>query len=216
MPTRPQEVDEIIKSYTKSKLPNFFIYAKEKTNEQVELSNDSTMSKIASKIPTPLITYCSTIGKFDYKKLMSGNKADVDEEKIISSYDYWSKRRNFMFNNDFNGRRKEEELFVHQEIRSKIIEETEYTAEQITDVLVKFMYTERKASIKQILWACFGDVIVKNLKKNLANAKPICPICGKRFKPKTNNQITCGGENCTIELKRQLNAKNYANSEFRK
>lgn len=208
MPTRPPEVDEIIKSYTNSKLPNFFVHAKNKTEEQVEPVNNSTMNRLASKILTPLITYCNTIEKFDYKKLMSGDKINVSKEKIISSYDYWSKRRNFMFNNDFNGRRKEEELFVHQEIRSKIIEETECTPEQITDVLVKFMYTERKTSIKQILWACFGDVIVQNLKKNLANAKPICPVCGKRFKPKTKG-VYCSNE-CYAVGKRAIEKERFS------
>lgn len=202
MPIRPKEVDEIIKSYTKSKLPNFFIYAKDKTDEQVEPLNNSTMSQLVSKIPTSLISYCNTIGKFDYKKLMSGEKIVVDKEKIIYSYDYWSKRKNFMFNADFNGRRKEEELFVYQQIRNKIIEDTGYAPFQITDVLVEFIYTKRKTSIKQVLWACFGDVIVENLKKNLASAKPICPVCGKRFKPLADNQLCCSRE-CSAELNRQ-------------
>ena len=43
-PTRPKAIDKIIKSYTKAKLPHFFVYAKDKTEEQVENVNNSVMN----------------------------------------------------------------------------------------------------------------------------------------------------------------------------
>ena len=40
-----------------------------------------------------------------------------------------------------------------------------------------------------MLWACFGDVIVANLKTNVRGK--VCPICGKRFEPNVHNQVCC-------------------------
>ena len=197
MPARPPKVDEIIKSYTRGKVPNFFIHAKDKTIEQVETPTNSTMNQIASKIPEPKISYCNTIGKFDYKKLMGGKGVEeAQKEHIVGVYDYWSKRRNSLFSHEPEGRRNEDEMFVYQEIRRRIIEDTSATAERIVDALVEYLYTERNTSKKQMLWACFGDVIVENLNKNLANAKPICPVCGKRFSPRDNANTTYCSKNC--------------------
>ena len=197
MPTRPQEVNEIIKQYTKSKVPNFFIHAKDKTEEQVELPNASTMNKITSKIPDYKISYCDTIGDFDYKVLTSGkyNLTELQQKELVDVYDYWSKRRNSLFIHEANNHVNEKEMFVYQELRKRIIEETGKNIDYIVDGLVEYLYANRKASKKQVLWACFGKEIVENTKKNLANADPICPVCGKRFKPRDNaNTKYCSNE----------------------
>lgn len=214
MPTRPQEVDEIIKSYTKSKVPNFFIYAKDKTEEQVELPTASTMNKIASKIPDSKISYCDTIGEFDYKVLMSGkyNLTEPQQKELVDIYDYWSKRRNSLFAHEPNNHINEEEMFVYQELHKRIVEEANKDIDYIVDGLVEYLYNNRKASKKQVLWACFGKEIVENTKKNLANADPICPICGKRFKPLADNQICCSRE-CATVMDNQKRKARHENAE---
>ena len=55
----------------------------------------------------------------------------------------------------------------------------------------------KKNSNKELLWSSFGDVIVENLKKNVKGK--ICPICGKRFEPNSNRQLTCS-EECSEKL----------------
>ena len=68
----PKEIADIIKKYTKSKLPNFFIYAKDKDPDtQVEPANNSTMNRISAKIPTSRIRYNNKIGKFDWTMLIN-------------------------------------------------------------------------------------------------------------------------------------------------
>lgn len=193
MPTRPQEVDEIIKSYTKPKLPNFFIHAKNKTPAQVEQSTSSTMCSLASKIPTGKIVYCNTLGNFDYKKLLSGkyNPSQSDQKQIIECYDYWSKRRNSLFSQETDERRNEEDLYVFQEIRRRIVDEIEKPVNYIVDALVEYLFTERKNSKKQMLWSCFGEEINNNLDVNLVGADPICEVCGARFKLLADNQLCC-------------------------
>src|SRR5690606_5612403 len=54
-PVRPKEIDNVIKKYTKAKLPHFFIYAKDKSKKQVENVNDSLVNKFDKEFKrTPL------------------------------------------------------------------------------------------------------------------------------------------------------------------
>lgn len=195
MPTRPTEVDEIIKSYTNTLVPNFFIYAKDKTKDQVNISTNSTMNRLMNKIPDIQITYCDTIEKFDYKMLMNNSFQIKEEEQkdIVNIYDSLSRKRNRYRNTKEDKRKKEEDLFIFQSIRQDLIKESEKSAEYIVDCLVKFLYTKRTNSIKQVLWASFGDIINLNLDNNLLNADPYCPVCGKRFKVKTNKEFCSEG-----------------------
>ena len=49
------------------KLPYFFIYAKDKKKEQVNLKNKSAMNRIAEKIPDSKIIFSESINKFEYR-----------------------------------------------------------------------------------------------------------------------------------------------------
>ena len=77
-------------------------------------------------------------------------------------------------------------------VRDKILEETGEELNFIVNTLVMYLYTVQQNSKKKMLWASFGDVIVENLKKNVKGK--ICPICGKRFEPNNNRQLTCSEE----------------------
>ena len=77
-------------------------------------------------------------------------------------------------------------------VRDKILEETGEELNFIVNTLVMYLYTVQQNSNKKMLWSSFGDVIVENLKKNVKGK--ICPICGKRFEPNNNRQLTCSEE----------------------
>ena len=66
LPTRPAEIDKIIKSYTKAKVPHFFQFAKDKEPEQTERPNESAMNRLSAYIPDKRISYCKMVSKFDY------------------------------------------------------------------------------------------------------------------------------------------------------
>lgn len=200
-PTRPSEVDKIIKSYTKSLLPNFFIYAKDKKPAQVEPVNDSAMNRFASRFPDMRIKFAETVSDFDYHMLLSNKDFELTKESylVIASYDYWQKRQN-MFNTKDENHSNQEDLYMYQRIREKIIEDnSEYSIDFIVDSLVTYLYTMRKDSIKKILWSCFGQEIVNNLQKNLIGQGRVCKICGKRFQPNVDNQLCCSKE-CSVRL----------------
>lgn len=193
----PEEIDKIIKSYTKSKLPNFFIYAKDKTPKQVESPNNSTMNRIAAKIPDPKLKFNKSISKFDYRMLMNLDEdfSISSDNPVIKSYDYWNARTNEFVEDKAI---KNQDMYKYHKLREKVAEESVKDIEYVVNTLVAYLYTIRKTSAKKGLWDAFGDVIVKNLKKNLEGKGRICPVCGKRFEPKVHNQVCCS-ELCSKE-----------------
>ena len=207
LPTRPAEIDKIIKSYTKAKVPYFFQFAKDKELEQVERPNESAMNRLSAYIPDKRISYCKTIGKFDYRKLMNLDCGfDIREDSlIIERYEYYNQNKDKIFNIDDGKYLNQMDCYLPKYVRDKIIEETRYDLDYITNTLVVYFYTIKKSSNKELLWSSFGDVIVENLKKNVKGK--ICPICGKRFEPNNNRQLTCS-EECSRLLDIQNKRKN--------
>lgn len=205
----PQNIQEIISRNTKKKLPNFFIYAKDKLPKQVEAPNDSTMNRIAAKIPTSKLHYCKTIGKFDWRVLINQNVGFTltKDNKIIRAYDYWNTHQ-FLFNTKDDIYLKQEDLYMYQQIRQNIIDETQESLDHIVNSLVVYFYTLRETSNKKMLWACFGDVILANIKRNLADSGTmICPICGKRFTPEHFKQKYCSSECAGVARNEYVKAK---------
>lgn len=196
MPTRPKYVDNIIKSYTKAKLPYFFQYAKDKELWQVEHLNTSPMNRLCASVPAPKIKFNKNLGKFDYKMLLSNKSFEMtnDTYVVLAAYDYWNKRQSMVFNTADEAHSNQEDMYVFKQIRANIIEATGYDVDFIVDSLVSYLYTMRTVSTKKLLWSCFGGEIVANLKKNVVGLGNICPICGARFNPNVANQVTCSSE----------------------
>ena len=211
LPEPPKQVAKIIQSYTKAKVPDFFIYAKDKLPHQVEPSNQSTMNRIAAKMPDPKIKFSKSISKFDYRMLMN---LDCDfsishESPVVKAYDYWNARQNLFNEEDEN--KKDQDLYKYKQIRKKIIEDCDKDLDYIVNTLVAILYTTRNLSAKKTLWACFGDVIVENLKNNLVGKGNICQICGKRFTPnKFRPNAVCCGKECIEELNRRQTKQRYS------
>lgn len=200
----PKEINEIIKKYTKAKVPDFFQYAKDKEKNQVEPINASVMNRISCSIPDSKIKFSKSISKFDYRMLMNQDyDFSVSEDNpVIKSYDYWNTRQ-YQFNEQEENK-KDQDLYKYQQMRKKIIEDSGKEIHYIVNTLVAYLYTVRKTSAKKALWACFGDVIFADIKKNLEEKDigKICPVCGKRFKQTTRGQRTqCCSEECSYKLK---------------
>lgn len=203
IPTRPKEIDKIIKSYTKANVPYFFQFAKDKLPSQVEQVNESAMNRLSLSIPDRNIRYCKTISRFDYRMLMKQDVGfDIQENsKIVERYKYYNTHQNYLFKAEDENHSNQEDLFMYQYIRDKIVEETGAELDYVVNTLVAYLYTVQKTGTKKMLWACFGDVIVANLKDNVSGK--VCPICGRRFEPKRGNQDVYCSDECYVEGNRQ-------------
>lgn len=211
-PTRPPEIDDLIKRYTRLKVPYFFKYAKDKSEEQVEPVNRSTVNRFDTLIDNPKFRWSATnVGKFDYKMLMKNKKIEVDDQ-IIERYKELNKIKNRLFNEERD--RKKKEHFIDKYIRNELLKINK-NVECLTDVLVKYLYIT-KAQNKTTLWNSFGDVIIKNLQTNIPSNTKLCEVCGERFeyneKCKTLPKYC---EECAKEVKmqydRQYQAEKYKN-----
>lgn len=209
--TRPKYADEIIKKHTRGKLPNFFIYAKDKETHQVEPPNNSTMNRIAASIPDSKIRFSKSISKFDYRMLMNldyGFSISSDN-KIIKSYDYWNARVN-----EFEEDKaiKNQDMYKYKNLRKKVLEESGEDIDYIVNTLVAYLYTVRKTSAKKGLWDSFGDIILENLKKNLEGKGKICQVCGKRFVQKRATQNYCSTD-CYDKAKNQREIERFCHKK---
>ena len=192
LPERPKNIDKIIKRYTKSSVPHFFIYAKDKDNTQVEQTNESTMNRISDSIPDARVKYNKNIGKFDWRMLIN---PDVDytireDSEVVKSYNYWLRNRS-KFNDDLDNI-KDGDDYISRRVREEILAASGEDLPYVVNSLVAYAYTVKKSSNRKMLWACFGWDMVRNLERNLVGIGKICPICGKRFKPRDELQKYCG------------------------
>lgn len=182
---------DVIKKYTQSKLPNFFQYAKDKDPiTQVEPPNESTMNRISAKIPNARIRYNNKINRFDWT-MLTNRMVDYtvrENSLVIERYNWWVKNQR-RFDYGDNEHINENDLYKYRTIAQDIIEFSSEPIDFIVNSLVAYLYTVKKSSNKKMLWACFGEEIVQNLKRNVTGN--ICPICGKRFEPNVHNQICC-------------------------
>jgi hypothetical protein len=178
-PTRPKEKKNMITDYTKLKVPHFFIYAKDKTKEQVEKVNNSVVNRISKIIKNPNINFKTIgIGKFDYRILMHNKGIEFDEksEVIIKKYNEVDLKRHYMINKNDDGNKVGNILFLYQDIRKQLLEVND-DSYYVTDVLVKQLYEVKQSKYKTTLWECFGDIIFDNIKNNISSSFTSTILC---------------------------------------
>lgn len=209
-PERPEGIKDIITSHTKELLPRFFIYAKDKKENQVSEINDSFVNKLNSIIPNPRIN-CRKLGlgKIDYTFLMdnpdiefdvaftnSGNVIKEKTDPVIVKYCELNKTHHFSlenaveFDNTFSSEVLSKSQLRHNMIYKGVYDEIKcelsqygYSDIEIADILVKFLYGIKKSKHKALLWLCYGDIILNNLEKYFKpQTKAIqCVDCGEWF-----------------------------------
>jgi len=201
-PERPDDKHKLISGYTKSKTPHFFIYAKDKEKDKVEKINNSVVNKLEKIIPNPNINYNAlNLGKFNYKMLMNNKKIEQNDE-IIKKYTELDLKNHFMItkvSNDEAGN----SVYLYKEIRNEILK-INSDVNYVVDVLVEYLYIHKKANYKTTLWECFGDVIIENLNKNIAENSMLCEVCGERIEQTINNQTKYCNE-CWKSIREQQN-----------
>lgn len=206
MPERPEKAKELISSCIKGKLPNFFLYAKDKATKQVESPNNSTMNRIAAKIPDPKLRFSKSISKFDYRMLMDLNSdfGLSSENSVIKAYDYWNARISAFTEDEQNKALKNQDMYKYKQLRARVLRDSGKDINYVVNTLVAYLYTIRNTASKKGLWDSFGDVILENLRRNLESKGQVCVICGKRFIQETRGQrALCCSKECSAELDRR-------------
>ena len=201
-PERPNDKKNLITNYTKLKTPHFFIYAKDKEKDKVESINNSVVNRLDKIIPNPNINFKAiNLGNFDYKKLMSNSKVELDKD-IVKKYTELDLKKHFMTN-----KTHDEEInnitYLYKSIKDEILR-VNADEKYVTDVLVKYLYEQKKSNYKTTLWECFGESIFENIKDNITKRLDdgyiMCEICGRRVELAipNNNKKYC--KECRHEM----------------
>jgi hypothetical protein len=196
MPVRPLWVDKIIKEYIKSKVPYFFIEAKDKEIHNVESINKSTVNRLRKIIPNKPIRFEKIAGIFDYKVLMS---ADIkSNNEIVDEYKRLERSKKWLIRGDQNKGKKDGKFYVDKYIRERL-REINPDEERTVNVLVEELYGRTKTKNKTTLWDCYGDILLSNIRENLKGTKQ-CESCGERIEMINNQSKYC--KKCADEIKK--------------
>lgn len=197
-PKRPKHVDEVIKSFTKLKVPYFFVYAKDKEKSKVADMNNCVVNRLGEFIPSKSINFKRVAGEVNYKWFMSSTIANYNNrEDIVSLYNKLCKQKSQLIkagieseDNGWNNK-----LYVFNKIKEELLA-LEPNINKVTNTLVELLFTSNSRN-KRILWECFGDVMLKNLLNEFVD-KIVCLTCQKRV-PKTNNRQKYCCKECSMK-----------------
>lgn len=188
-PSPPPEVKDMIKGFTKGKLPQFFIYAKDKKEEQVEEATLSPVNRIKKLRPPCKLNFNfknSNVGRFDYRMLMKDTNIEVDDN-VVELFRELSSKLNYI------GGAKENDsdyLALFDNIKEKMLA-TGYDMDELADMLTKYLFYTKKSTKKLVFWKIFGDTVYQHIcDKNFSKFLE-CKHCGKRFFPQRINQTYC-------------------------
>ena len=183
--TLTPSAQRLISSFTKSKLPHFFRYAKGKKRNQVEPINNSTVNRIRKLVKRTRFNFdAQRLGMFDYRVLMSNPKVRIDEAVIDTFGEMCANAKVRMFGGD-NGNNYE---YVYSMIRSDMFRMGD--PQKIVDMLVLQAFAIEPTRNKTVLWGCFGDIILENIRLNLEGTVR-CQKCGTRFTPSFESNKLC-------------------------
>ena len=202
-PTRPQHVDQILKIYSNQKVPYFFYYAKDKSLEQVEPINDSTINKIVNEIKDNRKQFkgIKNLEKVDYKMLLKEKNDFYYNEEINAVFDQWNKKygNNIKLDEDDN-KDKNNLNAVCMQVRFDL-NKIEPDDDKVINSLVSFLYKKSSTRKKKLLWYVYGEQLYRNLCENVDH-KNICRKCGKRI----DGMLTRGKCNsCTKKEVKKMN-----------
>ena len=202
-PVRPEKVHSMIHQYTRKKVPHFFVYAKDKSENQVEPPNNSPVNRLEYIIPEIKMDFkTQSLGKFDPKMLMRENIIPTNEitKQIIETYDLMTKSDAMKTGRDERGVPRS--VYGYQQIIDALLcicNDIYF----VTDVLIKELFIRRRSKRKNIFWMCFGNVVAENVRKNIGRKTGMCVKCGARFYRESNRQVMC--KSCAAQSRKISN-----------
>lgn len=214
LPEKSKEMENFLKQYTNKKLPHFFLYIKDKhkTENQLEVANDSVVNRLEKLVSNPRITFrAKNCGKLDYINLLHDKEIDINNDlaqEIIKKFKYINANKKFIKRDDVEDKNNYTNTFIKNELISICNNEV-----YITDVLVKYYYNEVISDNKRTLWDVFGNIILNNIKNNIDLNTKMCERCGERIDIINNRIKYC--ENCEKKIRQKKRVEYNKNYYFK-
>lgn len=202
-------------------MPYFFQFAKDKDPQSVKNKNNSTVNRICDSIETNVVDNYkydfSKLGKFNVRYLINGkwNTIDIKSEvsqQIIKKYKEIDKNKNNIFKKAKKNKQEIEKVAptIYSSCKNELLEfikEFDVTYNEVSNLLIKYCFTEDKNNKKSLLINLFGQDILNNLEFNLKDKEfGFCEVCGERFDKNNNKQKYC--DRCQKEIKKEMNRIN--------
>lgn len=196
-PKRPEHINKFLSKYTQSSVPYFFIEAKGYPEHKVEPINDSFVNSIRKYIKKKRLSF-KRFGVFSYRKLMTNPEYTHSDPDLIDKYYEMSLKFKHRINVDltinYNSQSSEGTniSYIITQMRQDLLS-FGYSETDTADMLVREVYGKDSES-KMVLWTCFGELLLSNLKQRVNSKEIYCKQCGFRFIPKNKHEQYC--ENC--------------------
>lgn len=186
--TPPDNIKETISKYVNKKLPAFFVYAKDKKDEQVEERNDCIVNRIFTLYPESSfkLTF-EDKRRFDYRILMNNPDVLIDENVLLAYKDITSNAKLKV------GKHETSNVTVIQDI-IHVMQQFDYPQYEICDMLIKDMFHEHNVfkddRNKEFFFHIYGDIVYENIVANKPKYGYTCVDCGAEIN-KVNGKCRC-------------------------
>ena len=222
MPNRPDWFSKKVSQYSNQKLPSFFQYAKDKSDKQIEPITDSCVNKLSSVITNVRLSL-NKIGlqPIDVNVMLHDKNVGIvfdgnhNIEDLISCFNDLNKKYHFKVSSkcvevkreNISNTQYKQDLFFKE-----VVLETKqklscfgFNQKEIADILIYYLYHAKKSKSKDLLWLCYGDEILENIKRNIDKKTKIieCVSCGQILYVPLKNNRTCMCEVCYIKHRRE-------------
>ncbi len=186
--TPPKNIKDTIAKYVNKKLPAFFVYAKDKTAEQVESLNDCIVNRIHTLYNEDSfkLTF-EDKRRFDYRMLMNNPDIKVDKE-VLQTYSNIVSTAKLK-----RGKEEESNIIVISDIVSEM-QQFNYAQYEICDMLIQDMFKDHEVftnpRCKEFFFHVYGDIVYENIQANKLKYGYICVDCGAEIK-RVNGKCRC-------------------------
>lgn len=186
---------KIIPRFTKSKVPRFFEFAKDKELHQVAPANNSPVNLIRKVYPRVRMNYCLYDSKrlYDYRMLMCDKDVEI-ENAVLTAY---RQVRSMKFKKNEEGKVINYELVI-DDCRNKIFDSADCTKSEIVDMIIKSIFDRKSpdyTSKKKMFWEMFGEIVYTNIRNNLDTIERLregrCIDCGAVINKTRGKQCRC-------------------------
>lgn len=186
-PTRPAEVDEILKRYGRQKVPFFFQYAKDKRysddeeESQCEKINDSVINKITKEIKpnNNMFRPIRNLQPLNYLMLLKDCEDTYSNDVLNIIFDKQNKKYGNNINLNEDDDTNKNNLYPMAMQVKEELNAVEPDDDKVINSLVCFLYKKPSTRKKKLLWYIYGEQLYNNLLENVED-RNVCRQCGCR------------------------------------